>query len=108
MNFNVTHLFPAIDRKLIEFLKSLKEDDWNRQTISKLWTVKDAALHLLDGNLRGISAGRDNHISKPNMEIDSNEKLVLYLNELNADWIKAARRISNRLLIELLEITNND
>ena len=53
-----THLFPVLDQKLIELLKSLSPEDWNKQTVAKLWTVRDIAAHLLDGNLRTLSLSR--------------------------------------------------
>src|SRR5687768_2367839 len=100
-----THLFHIIDEKLIELLKSLTEEQWNKQTIAKLWTVKDIASHLLDGNLRTLSFSRDKHVVEPTTPINSYSELVSYLNSLNADWVKATKRLSPQLLVELLEIT---
>ena len=37
------HLFSILDRKLIELLKSLTLEEWNSQTVAKLWKVKDVA-----------------------------------------------------------------
>jgi len=98
-------LFPILDVRLIELLKSLSPDDWNKPTIARLWTVKDIATHLLDGNLRMLSLSRDKHIMHPDREINSYESLVDYLNQLNADWVKATKRLSPEMLIELLELT---
>jgi hypothetical protein len=41
----------------------------------------------------------------PEAPIENYRDLVNFLNQLNADWIRAARRISPRLLIEFLEVT---
>jgi uncharacterized damage-inducible protein DinB len=41
------HLFESLDNKLIELLRSLSDEDWNKPTIAPLWTVKDIAAHLL-------------------------------------------------------------
>jgi hypothetical protein len=70
-----------------------------------LWSVKDVAAHLLDGNIRVLSMIRDQHMSAPDRDISSYQDLVAYLNQLNADWLKAARRISPAVLTELLETT---
>lgn len=43
----VTHLFHKLDEKLIVLLKSLTEEEWQMQTVAKLWKVKDVAGHLL-------------------------------------------------------------
>jgi hypothetical protein len=99
------HLFPELDEKLISLLKSLSPDDWNKPTVARLWSVKDVAAHLLDGNIRVLSMTRDQHMSAPDRDISSYQDLVAYLNQLNADWVKAARRISPAVLTELLETT---
>src|SRR5882724_10836863 len=99
-------LFPAINEKLISFLKELSINDWQKQTVAKKWIVKDVASHLLDGNLRRIASKRDNWLMPPNRNIDSYNDLVDYLNDLNADWVKATKRLSPQIIIELLDQTN--
>jgi len=99
------HLFPILDQKLIELLKSLSSEDWNRKTVAKLWTVKDIAAHLLDGNFRTLSLSRDKHSLIPGTDIDSYQQLVDYLNRLNAEWVIASKRLSQTVIIELLETT---
>ena len=85
---DVVHLLPVLDKKLIDLLKSLAPDEWQKQTIAKLWTVKDIVAHLLDGNIRILSILRDNYYGEqPN--INSYQDLVDFLNKLNADWVKA-------------------
>lgn len=100
-------LLPALDMHLQEVLISLSPDDWQRPTLAPLWTVKDVAAHLLDGHIRGLSTSRDRFFGVPPSEIESYQDLVHYLNQLNADWVTAARRISPTLLISLLAITGN-
>ncbi len=105
---HTVHLFPVLDSHLISLLRSLKPEDWNRPTVAKLWTVKDVASHLLDGNCRMLSMIRDGHQVPPDREINSYESLVGFLNQLNADWVTATRRLSPRLLTDLLEITGRE
>jgi hypothetical protein len=100
------HLFPMLNKELISFLKQLSSDDWQRQTIAKKWVVKDVAAHLLDGNFRRIALHRDGWTVPPEIPIRSYDELVGYLNDFNADWVKAARRLSPGIIIELLESTN--
>lgn len=99
------HLFPVLNEKLFQLLHSLKPDEWNLPTIAKKWKVRDIAAHLLDGNIRSISILRDKHISRPAAPPENHRELVTYLNELNDEWIKAARRISSQLLVDLLKTT---
>ena len=101
------HLFPKLDQKLTELLHSLRPDEWHKPTLAKQWTVKDIAAHLLDGNLRVISQMRDNYFGDPPGPIHSYQDLVDYLNRLNADFVKAARRMSPALITDLLESTGS-
>jgi len=91
---------PLLDHKLIELLESLNEDDWHKPTVAKLWTVKDVAAHLLDGNIRILSGLRDGY-SADSPQINSYQDLLDYLNQLNADWVQAMKRVSPGMLIEL-------
>ena len=102
------HLFPILDQKLIELLKSLDANDWLKPSAARLWSVKDIAAHLLDGNLRTLSFSRDKFILPPDREISSYQDLVDYLNQFNADWVKAAKRLSPAVLIDLLEQTGKE
>lgn len=99
------HLFPILDRMLIDLLTTLTDEEWNTQTIAKLWKVKDVASHLLDGNLRGLSASRDGYFGERPENIDSYQDLVAFLNGLNLSWTNATRRLSPKVLIFLLELT---
>ncbi len=102
------HLFSQLDEKLIALLRSLSPDDWSKYTVAKQWTVKDVATHLLDGNIRMLSIVRDNFFGEAPGKIESYQDLVDFLNRLNADWVKATKRMSPSVLIELLEITGKE
>ena len=99
-------LFPKLDLKLIEVLKSLDAQDWERKTLAAKWTIKDVAAHLLDTNVRAISMFRYKYFPKENPEVNSYEDLVKYLNRLNATWVESFKRVSPELIIELLQITS--
>lgn len=101
---DVLPLYPILDRKFVELLKSLTEEEWQQQTVAKLWKVKDVVAHLLDGNIRTLSMLRDNYFGEK-ANINSYQDLVDYLNGLNADWVKAMKRVSPKMLILLHEIT---
>jgi hypothetical protein len=98
------HLFLPLDQKLIELLKSLSSEEWNKPVVGNVWTVKDVAAHLLDGNMRTLAA-IENFTGDPPDAINSHQDLVGYLNRLNADWVKAMKRVSPKTLIELLQMT---
>jgi uncharacterized protein (TIGR03083 family) len=99
--YNVAPLLTTLDHKLIELLHSLTPEEWNQQTVARLWKVKDVVAHLLDTNLRVISIFRDHHFG----EQPGSEGLVPFLNRLNADWVQAMKRVSPAMLITLHEMT---
>jgi len=87
---------------LLELLRSLLPGDWERQTVSPKWKVKDVAAHLLDMALRGVSIARDGYVS-PAPKIDSAVALVAYIDCLNEEGVKVYRRLSPAVLISLME-----
>lgn len=103
----VTHLFRPLDASLIDLLKSLSAEEWQAQTVAKLWKVKDVAAHLLDGNIRTLSIQRDGFFGEQPGDIQSYGDLVTWLNQLNADWVKSSKRISPKVMILLHEATSH-
>ncbi len=63
-HFETICLIAKLDAKLIELLRSLSKEEWEKQTVAKLWKVKDVAAHLPDGNLRGLSTSRDQYFGE--------------------------------------------
>lgn len=103
----VADFFPPLHRELMALLKSLSDEAWNRPTAARAWRVKDIAAHLLDGSIRRLSFQRDNMpLPQSSAPIKNYNELVVFLNQLNAEWVKAAQRISPKLLIELLDVTS--
>lgn len=102
----VADLFGELHDELLKLLRSLSADDWYKPTVAGSWQVRDIAAHLLDSDIRRLSFQRDNAPQvPPDNPIQSYSDLVGFLNQLNADWIKAAKRISPQLLIEFLSLT---
>ena len=88
---------------LLELLRSLSPEDWERQTVSPKWKVKDVAAHLLDTALRGVSIARDGY-APPAPNIDSPAALGRYIDRLNEEGVTVYRRLSPAVLITLMEI----
>ena len=101
---DVVGMLPLIDQQLMALLRSLEPADWQKPTVAKLWSVKDVAAHLLDGNIRVLSMLRDGFRGE-NPSINSYQDLLDFLNGLNADWVKAMKRVSPEMLILLHELT---
>ena len=102
------HLFPTLDARLIDLLRALSPDDWERQTIAPRWKVKDVAAHLLDTQLRTLSFGRDGYTLSPPPVIASDRDLVEFIDRLNADGVTVYRRFSPSLLMAWIERTSRE
>ena len=100
----VVDLFPEILRELLDMLTGLSAEEWNKPTSCSLWSVKDVALHLLGGDVGILSRKRDQFLFTGG-PAHKREELVALINNLNDLWVKATRRISPRLLCELLGFT---
>ncbi len=98
----VAPLFPEIHGELISLLKSLSEEDWRKPTVCTEWSVKDVALHLLGGEIGNLSRRRDDCAA--DVSINSWEELVAFVNDWNQEWVSATRRMSPRLIIDLLDL----
>ena len=97
-------LFPPLHAQLITLLRALDDGDWERPTVAGRWRVRDVAAHLLDGDLRKLSGGRDEH-QMSNRVVASFKDLVGLINDLNADGVGYAARLSPRVMVDLLETT---
>src|SRR5260370_4200286 len=101
------HLFPKIESMLIELLRSLTGEEWNAQTVSPKWRVKDVAAHLLDTQLRKLSIARDRYASE-SPAINSSFDLVAFINRLNEEGVTFYGRLSPVVLISLMELASRE
>jgi uncharacterized protein (TIGR03083 family) len=100
----VAGLFPEVRKQLLSLLRDLSGEEWLLPTAAKKWSVKDVALHLLGGDIGNLSRRRDKHVL-PGNPIAGWQDLVAFINQLNETWVEAARRMSPRVLCDLLEVT---
>lgn len=91
--------------ELVALLRGLDSTDWHRPTACSLWSVRDITAHLLDDDLRRLSFHRDGQAPPVGGPIAGYASLVAMINRMNAEWVAVARRMSPRVLIELLEVT---
>lgn len=102
---NTVGLFPPLHAELLTLLRQLEPQDWLKPTVAVPWSVKDMVAHLLDTDMRRLSSQRDG-FTPPATEPPpaTYHDLVELLNRLNAEWVRAAQRLSPQLLIALLEL----
>jgi uncharacterized protein (TIGR03083 family) len=87
------HLFEPLHEELLSLLRGLSAEEWARPTVAGDWTVHDVAAHLLDTAQRRLSIQRDRYTPP----------LPFLPNAMNREWVVAMRRVSPRILLELLE-----
>ena len=98
------HLFPGLLQELLDVLEQLTPLEWALPTPCPGWSVHDVVAHMLGDELGQLSMGRDGYHGGL-IDADSWDCLVKELNELNDQWAVAMRRLSPRLLTDLMEST---
>jgi uncharacterized protein (TIGR03083 family) len=101
------HLFPQLEAKLVEVLRSLSPEDWEKQTVAPKWKVKDVAAHLLDTQLRKLAAPREPRRVE-NSKIIPPAELLALINALNAEGVRRYRQLSTHELISTMEASSRE
>lgn len=101
--------FRPVSSALVGLLRELQPADWERPTVAGAWVVRDVVAHLVDLTFRRLSFHRDGMAPPPpSMPIDSERDFVRFINTVNAEWIVASKRLSPRVLTDLLEKATAD
>lgn len=88
--------------RLLDLLASVEDVDWARPTPCPAWDVAGLCRHLLGDDLYVLSLARDGHQdTTPPPGLDE-AGFIAWLDRLQMDWVAAARRVSPRLVVELL------
>lgn len=97
-------LFRPVASEFVTLLRGLTPADFGTPTIAGSWVVRDVVAHIVDFSMRRLSFHRDGLIPPPpKRPITSERDFVAFINEINADWVDATRRLSPRLLVDLAE-----
>jgi uncharacterized protein (TIGR03083 family) len=99
------HLLRKVDEKLIDLLSALAPAEWELQTVAPLWKVRDVAAHLLDTALRKLSLVRDSCYVETT-DIRSPQDVITLVNRLNREGVAVHRRLSPRVLIEMMRLVS--
>jgi uncharacterized protein (TIGR03083 family) len=100
----ITNLFPEILDALLDLLSGLSDEEWAAPTVCPGWSVKDLAGHLLGDDVGMLSRRRDGH-RHSHAAIAGWDDLVAFINRQNGEWVETARRLSPRLLCDMLRLT---
>jgi uncharacterized protein (TIGR03083 family) len=101
---DVLHLFPDERAELLDVLRSLRQDEWAASTACAGWSVKDVAAHLIADDFGRLSRSRDGHRVSW-IDAPSFDDLVAAINAQNEQWVDAMRRLSPRVVTDLLELS---
>lgn len=105
----VVDLLPQLNKRLLELLEGLSDEEWKAPTVCEGWSIKDLGQHLLADELGNISRRRDafadSSLQRDGDNLSRWPDLVDYINRYNETWVQATRRLSPRLLCELLAST---
>lgn len=90
---------------MIDLLDGLTDGDWQRPTPCPEWTVFGLACHLLGGDFGLLARRRDSYYGTPPPDGANEAQFIEWLDDLQRDWVRAASRLSPRLVVDLLAWT---
>lgn len=99
---DVPSLFADERARLIELLDTFEPGDWLLPSPCPEWTVLDLCAHLVGDDVSLVSRHRDGYLGTPAPDGLAEPQFIEWLDELQMEWVRAARRLSPRLVIELL------
>lgn len=98
-------LFDVERDRLRELLAGLRAEDWQRPSPCPGWTILDLCRHLLGDDFGLLARHRDGHHGTVPPEGATEGEFITWLDDVQAEWVHAARRLSPRLVTELLSWT---
>jgi uncharacterized protein (TIGR03083 family) len=100
--YEIAPLFLTERARLSELLAGLAPADWQRPTPCPGWTVLGLCAHLAGDDLGFLARHRDGYYGTPGPEQASEAEFAAWLDNVQAEWVEAARRLSPRLVTDLL------
>jgi len=98
-------LFVLERDRLRELLGGLRAEDWQRPSPCPGWTILGLCGHLLGDDLGLLARHRDGHHGTVPPDGATEGEFIAWLDDVQAEWVHASRRLSPRLVTELLSWT---
>jgi len=102
---DVAELFALERGRLLGLLGTFDESDWRKPSPCPGWTVLGLCCHILGDDLSALARFRDQHHGTAPPEDLSEAAFIEWIDLLQIEWVQAARRLSPRLVIDLLAWT---
>jgi uncharacterized protein (TIGR03083 family) len=88
--------------RLLETVGTMSQADWQRQTPCPEWNVLELCCHLVGVDLSSLSWHRDHYLGTPAPGGLSEAGFIEWIDDLQMEWVQAARRLSPPVVIDLL------
>lgn len=98
-------LFTVERDRLGKLLAGLSAEDWQRPSPCPGWSVLGLCCHLLGDDFGTLARHRDGHYGTPSPEGAAEGEFIAWLDDMQAEWVRASRRLSPRLVTDLLRWT---
>ena len=96
----------AVERdRLSDLLAGLPGADWQRPSPCPGWSILGLCRHLLGDDFGLLARHRDGHYGTLPPAGATESEFVAWLDEMQAEWVGASRRLSPRLTTDLLRWT---
>jgi uncharacterized protein (TIGR03083 family) len=102
---DIPALFRTERALLLRLLRTLGEAEWQMPSPCPEWSVLGLCVHLLGDDLSSLSRHRDQHHGTPAPEGLTETQFIDWIDELQVEWVRAARRLSPALAVDLLAWT---
>ncbi len=102
---DVAGLFALERGRLLGLLGTFDESDWHKPSPCPGWTVLGLCCHILGDDLSALARLRDQHHGTIPPEDLSEVAFIEWIDLLQVEWVQVARRLSPRLVIDLLAWT---
>jgi uncharacterized protein (TIGR03083 family) len=100
-----TELFRAERAHLLALLDTLTATQWQQPTACAGWSVQDVVAHILADDLGRLARQRDGYRG---WEPLPGEPLAAFIDRQNDEWVQAMRRLSPRILTDLLRQSGDE
>jgi uncharacterized protein (TIGR03083 family) len=99
------NLFALERSRLLELLATIGESDWHKPSPCPEWNVLGLCCHLLGDDLSALARFRDQHHGTIPPEGLNEVGYIEWIDALQIEWVRATRRLSPELVVELLTWT---